>query len=116
MGVVENAQGSPREVRGDEDEQRLLPSHSNGKGALIEKGEGDEYLSVGADREDRSRGCFGDLVAGGILAQLISQVEDQLSEAEECIAWYERAKEKHQRQLSNLMELKRLSEEDHQDS
>jgi len=38
-----------------------------------------------------------------------------LSEADECIAWYQRAKEKHERQLENLKQLQQLAEQEAQD-
>lgn len=51
-------------------------------------------------------------LGGGIIAQLILHLGDQLGEAVECVEWYQRSVEKYQRQLDNLKQLQRLAEKE----
>lgn len=68
-----------------------------------------KHLRIGAPRTFGPWGALPNPIAGGIIAQLIAQVEDQLSTAQECITWYEREVEKYTRQLENLKQLQELA-------
>lgn len=60
------------------------------------------------DRVGRNRTRF---VLGGILAQLIDETEDQLGDAQECIAREKRRIAKLQQKLDNLKQLQELQED-----
>lgn len=112
MEVVANAKGKSSEVRGAKGQPITATpdSHSETKAVLEGSGVGRER--VGTDRESRSQGFFGGLLLEGILEQLISQAEDQLREAQECISWYQRAEEKARKQLENLNQLRQIAEQE----
>ncbi|MBL1177835.1 hypothetical protein [Pantanalinema sp. GBBB05] len=48
---------------------------------------------------------------GGIVSQLIRQAEDKLANAEECLEWYEREKQRATSDLQHLKDLKARLEE-----
>jgi hypothetical protein len=79
-----------------------------GEGGADSDCAGDEYLG------QRTVGAFGpgETLVGGILAQLIQDAEDRLGEAEECIAWYQREKQKQVRRLETYRDLVKLSEDE----
>lgn len=87
--------------------------HGQGQPDFSRRGNGD--FAGGITGATRSGGIAGDPVTGGIIAQLIAQVEDQLGEAVECVQWYERSVEKYQRQLENLKQLQQLAEQEAND-
>lgn len=115
MGVVENAQGKPWEVRGVKVEFVVSPPNTDSEGQALGEGSGSGCQHVRVNREGGSEGFPGGLLFGGILTQLIEQAEDQLREAQECISWYERAEEKARKQLENLKQLQQLADQESQD-
>lgn len=59
--------------------------------------------------DSRTLGAVGtEAIVGGMLSQMIEEVESQLQNDQECIEWYEREKEKHLRKLENLRQLREL--------
>lgn len=112
MGVFEDAQGIAQQIWGDQDGTIGVEPNSHSQGAASETGPEPEHLSLRTNRADCTGGIPRGGIAGGILSQLIQQAEDQLREAEECISWYERAKEKAQRQVENLRQLQQLAEQE----
>lgn len=114
MGV-KDAKRTTQQIRRAESGADGAAAYTHGQGNVDEESPGSEHLHLGADRADCTGGTAGSCLAGGILTQLISQAEDQLREAEECISWYERAKEKARKQLENLKQLQQLAEQEAQD-
>jgi hypothetical protein len=53
-----------------------------------------------AIREGKANG-----ITGGILARMISDKQDRIREAEECIEWYERERQKRSGELMELQQL-----------
>lgn len=115
MGVVENAQGKPWEVRGVKVEFVVSPPNTDSEGQALGEGSGSGCQHVGVNRAGGAQGVLGGLLLGGILEQLISSAEDQLRETQECISWYQRAEEKARQQLENLKQLQQLAEQETQD-
>jgi hypothetical protein len=70
-------------------------------------------LSRGAAGEDWTRTVgsvalllgYQQSVVGGIVTQLISEVQDRLGKSEECIEWYQREVEEYRVQLARLQAL-----------
>ncbi|MBW4523481.1 MAG: hypothetical protein KME16_28070 [Scytolyngbya sp. HA4215-MV1] len=71
---------------------------------------GVEGRQVGIDHDDwtQANPDIQSLVTGGILAQLIEEVKDQLGDAEQCIEWYQREKERAEKKLETLEQLAEL--------
>lgn len=115
MGVHYDAEGSARQIWGAEGGADAAPADSHGEGEVTRASRPPEHLGFRTDRADCTGGIPRGGVTGGILSQLISQAEDQLREAEECISWYERAKQKAHKQLENLKQLQQLAEQEAQD-
>lgn len=116
MGVIDSAERESWQVRRDEDGAAGAEPDAHGQVSANAASPLTEHLRLGADRADCTGGIPRGGIAGGILKQLIAQAEDQLREARACISWYQEAEEKAERQLSNLLELQRLAENDHQDN
>lgn len=67
--------------------------------------------TLGANSQNRARRTITVRLLGGIIAQLIEETEDQLGDARECIAKYERTVQKLSRRLENLKRLQELQQE-----
>ncbi|MFH7243563.1 MAG: hypothetical protein ACHWZW_12005 [Spirulina sp.] len=104
-----------REVRGTKNGLGSGEGHTISQGRPGDSGGEPEYLCGRVAREVGAWGGGPNSLFGGIVAQLISQVEDQLSEARECIALYQRAEEKYEKQLENLRQLQQLADQEAQD-
>jgi hypothetical protein len=72
--------------------------------------------SIGIDYENRVRrdSPFRIRLVGGIIAQLIEETEDQLGDAQVCIARVQKEMEKLQRRLANLKRLQALQQQQQQ--
>ncbi len=107
--MEENAQKKTQRERGFG--ELHLERQSSRQGGIQEVSEGDWYkcLSIGGQagvRRDLSQ--FADLL-GGIIDQLLESEEARLKEAEECVDWYKREKEKVSRRVENLKQLQILA-------
>lgn len=63
------------------------------------------------DRPNRLRGNTARVLLGGIIAQLIDETEDQLGDAHQCIATYQRRIAKLEKRLENMRRLQQLQED-----
>jgi hypothetical protein len=104
----QDAKIEAQRARASENRGLKRTAQPGGEGGVDPNCSGDEYLG------QRTVGAFGagEALVGGILAQLIQDAEDRLGEAEECITWYQREKQKQVRRLATYRDLVKLSEEE----
>ncbi len=109
MGTTDDA-ANPETRRADKRcDDDVAPSRDRELGYSLQVDGVEE--SLGADHKNwtgRNPDLLYAYVTGGILAQLIEEVRNQLGKAEECIAWYEREKEEYQQKLQTLLELEAI--------
>ena len=114
MGTLND--GDPKkiesqQIRGKESKGECL-SDNQSKAGTRGTGKSGGSVSERISRTTRT-GAYYDIpptIAGGILTQLISATHDQLSEAVECIQWYERRRTELERRLDDLVKLRELLE------
>lgn len=112
--MADTHEGKAQQVRGAEVRATGDAAHPNGKGEAGSVGGQVGLLGLGAVGANCPGGNLPPTVAGGIVAQLIEDARDRLSEAEECIQWYQRSADKAQRQLDHLTALADLLNADQQ--
>jgi hypothetical protein len=108
MDSNNNAESQTRSVRAEQKRLAKSQNHPRGQARTGAASSADGDISRRVARATRSGASIVKPVTGGILTQLIEQVEDQLGNDEACIEWYQREKDKHQRQLENLKQLQAL--------
>lgn len=126
MEGLENAQIQTQRTRGTQNRTGWIPSDPDSEAGLT--GFSQQHGNI--DRRDggtiRERSDLVIAITGGILSQLIEQMQDQLgsveyqiNNAQECIEWYEREKAAHERRalnlrqnLNNLLELQEQLQEE----
>jgi len=102
-------EGEAQAIRRSEDESQLLSHQDRDRETEATRGaESDIGIGVGGTiREGKNRPGT---VNGGIIAQLITDAEARLGEAQECVEWYLREIRKCEQrleQLHHLLELER---------
>lgn len=101
--MKDNAKKQALSTRTEQDGTGQHPPNNRSEGWT----EGDSRsigdLSSGSNREI---GAWS--ITGGILAQLIKKTESQLENDEACIKWYEAEREKHRKELDELLALREL--------
>jgi len=105
-------QGQTEAIPGTEGSGFSGSANQAGEGRPTGIGRATGNASIGNRGAAGPWGIASNPVTGGIIAQLIAQVEDQLGEAVECVEWYQRSVEKYQRQLDNLKQLQKLAEQE----
>ena len=93
-----------------EDGQSLRSHQPRGEEGSQDPSRGSGDIGRGIFGTSRSSGIQVDPITGGILSQLIKQVEGQLAESKECVDWYERKTKEYQDQLDQLKHLQGLME------
>jgi chromosome segregation ATPase len=109
MEGLEDAQVKTQRTRGTKDRASRIPSDSDGEAGLT--GSSQQHGNINR-RDGGATGKGADLfiaITGGILSQLIEQMQDQLgsveyqvNNAQECIEWYEREKEAYEKRAASL--------------
>jgi len=87
------------------------PSQSDSERGVGSTSSGAGDIGSGDDRAAWAEGGRSHLITGGILSQLIQETEDQLAEDKECVDWYQRQIEKHERKLTNLRQLQKIQQQ-----
>lgn len=105
-----NAERETREVRSTEDGATTGANDAGRKGGPRSTSGSSEHIGVRASGAVGPWGNLPNAVAGGIISQLIADTRDRLAEAEECITWYTRERDKCLKRLENLEHLQQLAE------
>lgn len=99
-------QSNARKTRAIQGTRGYSSIDSASAGGTEAEGSGSGCERERTDRADRALEVF--LISatvGGIVGQLISDSEARLSEAEECITWYQREADKQRERLASLRAL-----------
>lgn len=107
-------EGKTREVRRIQDGVVEGAPNTDREGTTAESSRRTRGVNVGNVGTDRPWPTISDSLAGGIIGQLISDTEDRIAEAQECIDWYTREVEKNERRLANLRQLEELASQEEQ--
>jgi hypothetical protein len=111
MGSKKDGESKTRTTRSVEGGATLNPNDSGGQARARGVSPNNEHLSLGAFGAVGTAADFSGSLAGGILTQLIKQVDNQLGSAkyqvhnaEACLDWYQREKEVYEHRVQDLEE------------
>lgn len=85
--------------------QSITDRGSNQRFGSDSRVDGDNAVGTGREVRTWGTGIFPDPISGGILSRLIQQAEEKLDNANACIDWYAREKERAEVALDELRQL-----------
>ncbi len=108
------AESETKASRGDEKSQKLRLD-TDGSQNAGRTGERTGAKCLTPDRKNCTEGIGVKNAIGGILDQLIEDTRKQLGKSRECVVWYQSEIKEFEEKLKNLLQLKKLQEQQGQE-